>query len=113
MNVSAERFERRDVDDTDFIRQRSLQALAEQLVERVQKRRQCLARSGGRSEQRMTTLADRGPPLDLSGRGRTELSREPLRNSWMERSQGHNVPSAARPGAGCVGCLRKSYFSSA
>ena len=74
VDVGAERLERRHVDDSDLVGQRPAQPFLKQTVERRQKRRQRLARSGRRGNQRMATGSNRLPALPLSGRRLAEVS---------------------------------------
>ncbi len=69
VDVGAQRLERRDVEHPDFVRQPAIQGLACQLIERCEKRRQRLARSSGRRNQRVPTVENRCPAV-LLRRGR-------------------------------------------
>ena len=61
VDVRAQRLERRDVEDADFVRKRPAQPFLEQLVDGGEKRRQRLARSGRRRDERVPARADGRP----------------------------------------------------
>ena len=61
VDVRAQRLERRHVDDAHFVRQRRTQTFLKQVVERGQKRRERLARSGRRGDQRVAPFTNRCP----------------------------------------------------
>ena len=65
MDIGAQRLERRDVDDADLVGQGAAQSFLKQVVESRQKGGECLARAGGRRNQRVLPLADRGPSATL------------------------------------------------
>ena len=75
MDVGAQRLERRDVDDADFVGQRRLEAFADEIVDRRQKRREGLAGAGRRGDERVLTGTDRLPAAALRGRRLSERSR--------------------------------------
>ena len=89
VNVGAQRLERRDVDHPHFVGQRPAQTLFEQIVERVQKRREGLSGSGRRRDQRVPPLANRRPPSALRGSRLAQRFREPAANGGMEVRKGH------------------------
>ena len=88
--IGAQRLERRHVDDSDLVGQRPAQPFLKQTVERRQKRRQRLARSGRRGNQRMATGSNRLPALPLSGRRLAECVGEPARDERMEEFTIHD-----------------------
>ena len=84
VDVGAERFERRDVDDPYFVRERTVQPLDEQIVRRDQERGEGLARTGRGGDERVAVSTDRLPPTPL-GRGRvTDLLGKPLLDERVE-----------------------------
>ena len=70
VDVVGERLERRDIDDLRRVGQPAIQPLADQIVDRGEKRRQRLAGAGGRRDQRVAARFDRRPRLGLGGRRR-------------------------------------------
>src|SRR5207244_637017 len=77
VNVVAECLERRDINHARLVSEPSGQSLAKQLVQRGEKGRQRLARTGRRGDQRVFARLNRGPTALLRfGRG-SELSPEP------------------------------------
>ena len=78
MDVRTQRLERRHVDDADLIGQGAAQSFLKQVVESGQKGGECLARAGGRRNQRVLPLADRGPSATLHFGGDANRLREPL-----------------------------------
>ena len=96
LHVVGERLERRDVDDPNPLPQRlgvlPLPVLARrgaprERVDPPQERRQRLARSRRRADQRVRAGRDRRPALGLRGRGRLERGLEPAPNRRRERRQ--------------------------
>jgi hypothetical protein len=84
MDVGAERLQRRDVDDADFIRQRRPQAFLKQIVEGGEKRRQGLARPGRGRDQRMPAGANGRPSAELRLGRRAKRICKPLSNERMK-----------------------------
>ena len=89
VNVGAQGLEWRHIHDAHFVGQRLLEPLAKQVVERVEERRQRLARPGGRGDQRVTPFADRGPPVRLRGSRLAKRVAEPGGNGRMEARERH------------------------
>ncbi len=77
MDVVRERLERGNVDDLGRVGELALQALAHQVVDRRQKGRERLARSGRRGDEGVAASLDRGPSFDLGRRRRGEAIGEP------------------------------------
>jgi hypothetical protein len=80
VDVGGERLERRDVHDPDFVRQRPIERLEQQLVERDQERGERLARAGRRGDQGIGAGPNRLPPPALGGGGLTDVLGEPFRD---------------------------------
>src|SRR4051794_19856188 len=89
VNVRAERLQRRNVDDTDFIRQRIGEALDVQLVERGKERRQRFAGAGRRRDEGVTPFANGLPSAQLDGGGRTDRFGKPALEDRVEGGEGH------------------------
>ena len=89
VDVGAQRFERRDIQDADLIRKRRGQSLSRQLIEGRQECGERLSRSSRRSNQRVPAVQDRFPALRLRGRRLTDRARKPLLDDGMEAGQGH------------------------
>ena len=77
VDVAAQSFERRDVEDSGLLGQAVLDAFAQQIIDGDQECREGLARSGRRRNQRVAPFADRGPSGRLGGRRRSKRGREP------------------------------------
>ena len=84
MNIIGKSFQRRDVKHPDLIRERKLQTLVHELVDRCQECGQRLAGTGGRRDQRISPCLYRRPGLGLNLRGCTEMRGKPVRNSRVE-----------------------------
>src|SRR5712675_601345 len=84
MDVIAQRFQRRDVQDASLVLKRPVQAFAEQGIERGEKCSQSLAGTGGRGDERVRPRLDGGPAALLRLGGRAELPLEPLRYDRMK-----------------------------
>ena len=84
VDVRAERLERRDVDDADFVGQRRAQAFLEQIVERGEERRERLAGAGRRRDQRVAAGPNRLPAVRLRRRRRAERFGEPACDDRMK-----------------------------
>ena len=110
LHVVGERLERRDVDQARAPGAR----LGDEPVERPQERRQRLARSGRRGDQRVLAGGDRRPRLRLRRRGRVERPAEPfahLRGEGIEcrvRHLLHGTEGDARAQAGCSAGRQRS-----
>ena len=89
VNVRAERLERRHVHHADFVRQRRALAFAEQVVERREKRRERLAGSGRRRDERVAAGPNRLPALFLGRRRCAERFVEPACDYRMKAIHGH------------------------
>src|ERR1022692_4653370 len=87
LNVVAQRFERRDVQDFGAVVQVAFQRFAHQTANANEKRGQRFAGTGGSGYQRGAPGEDLGPALLLRLGGRTETSQEPLRNQRMRPGQ--------------------------
>jgi hypothetical protein len=84
MDVSAERFQRRDVDDADLVRERTPQPVAEELIERCEKGRERLAGSRRSSDERVPAGMNVWPARPLGGGRLREGLGEPARNDRVE-----------------------------
>jgi hypothetical protein len=96
MDVVRQRLERRDVDDLRRIRERRLEALPHQVVDRGHEGRERLARSRGRRDQRMEARLDRRPRFGLRRRRRSETLGKPVRDRRVE--EGFDDPRRTRRG---------------
>jgi hypothetical protein len=72
VDVRAQRLERRDVDDADFVRQWRAQALLKQLVDASEKRRERLPGSGRRGDEGVASRLDLAPAPLLRRRRRAK-----------------------------------------
>ena len=110
VDVGAQCLQRRDIDDANFIGQRRDTALADQVVDRRQKRGERLAGPGWRGDERVSagsnrnltrpkTDAPRVPAAALRRCGLTKRFQEPTRNERMEAGQ-HDQKDGAE---GCPG----------
>ncbi len=87
LDVVAERLERRHVDDPRLVRQRVVHAVANELIDRREERREGLAGPGGSGDERIFAGDDVRPPV-LLGRGRRpDVRFEPAANGWMKRRE--------------------------
>ena len=96
----AQRLERRDVDDLTSSGKPPAQPLADELVDRDQKRRQRLARTGRRRDQRMAPRLDRRPSSPCAPVGARKLrsnSRQARGENWREGSCGLLAEWTAAP----------------
>jgi hypothetical protein len=84
VDVRAQRLERRDVDDPDFIGQRAGEPVLDEVVERSQEGRERLARSGRRGDKRVPPVADGRPALRLRACRLAECFGEPTRDDRMK-----------------------------
>ena len=80
LDVVAERFERRHVHDLGPVRERAVDRLPYESVDAGQKRRERLARPGGRRDQRASSGRDVRPAGFLRLGGRPEAAAEPRRD---------------------------------
>ena len=83
LDVVAERLERRDVEYFGAVLQISGERLADQTIDAGEKRRQRLAGSGGRGDQRGASRQDVRPALLLRFGRRAEALREPFLDERM------------------------------
>ena len=88
LDVVRQGFQRRDIDNLGFIRERRLDALPHQRVDRREERRQRLARSGRRGDQRVAPRADGWPGAGLRHRGRAKAPAKPAATAGWKRSAG-------------------------
>ena len=117
LDVHGERTERRHVQHPAPALGRG-RGLGHQPVERPEERGERLARAGGREDQRVAALGDRGPALLLGRRRRIERRPEPGADGGEKRSRlrlhgiaktGHGLtgkPSGRREGAGRMRTVR-------
>jgi hypothetical protein len=84
VDVGAQRFERRDVDDARFVGERPAQAFLKQVVEPGEKGGERLARSGRRRDERMASRLNLGPAAFLRRCGRAERVGKPARDDRMK-----------------------------
>src|SRR5262249_16656731 len=94
MDVRAQRLERRDVHDADFVRERTAQALDEQLVEAGEKCRERFAGAGRRGDERVMPSLNLAPAALLCDRRRAKRLRKP---PCYDRVKGRNITSLHRP----------------
>ena len=85
LDVVGQRLQRRDIDDLRLVSEPPLQPLSNQVVDRRQKGGKCLARSRGRSDQRMSPRLNGRPRLRLSRRGRSKTPLEPGSDRRLEQ----------------------------
>ena len=84
VNVIAQRFERRHVNDPRFVAELSVEPQPEQGVERREECGERFAGTGRRGDQRVRSGLNRRPALRLRCGGRAELALEPLRDDRMK-----------------------------
>ena len=84
VDVGAQRLQRRDVHDTDLVRQRGGSGFANEIVDGDQERGERLSRAGRRSDERMSAVADGLPSTLLGGRRLPECVAEPFRDERMK-----------------------------
>src|SRR3984885_1421360 len=85
MDVVRQRLERRHVDDLRRIRERRLETLPDEVVDRREKGRERLARSRGRGDEGVAAGLDWRPSFALPGGRRSETLGEPVRNRRVEQ----------------------------
>ncbi len=85
MDVVRQRLERRHVDDLRRIRERRLETLPHQIVDRRQKGRERLARSRGRGDEGVAAGLDRRPRFGLRGGRRSKTLGKPVRDRRVEQ----------------------------
>ncbi len=90
VDVRAQRLERRDVDDADFIGQRAGEPVPDEVVERCQKGGERLARSSRRGDERVPPVADRRPALRLRPCRLAECFGKPAGDDRMEQRERHH-----------------------
>ncbi len=88
LDVDGERSQRGDVQDAAPL-VGGRRGIGHHAVERPQERRERLARTGRREDQRMLAAGDRRPPLRLRGGGRLERALEPRSDGGGEALQAH------------------------
>ena len=93
MNVGAQRLERRDVEDAGLVGERRAEPFLEQLIETREKRRERLARSRRRRDERVPSGLDLRPPALLRKRRRAERLVKPACDNRMK---GRNLCSLPR-----------------
>ena len=93
MNVGAQRLERRDVDDPDFVGERLLETLAHEIIDGAEKCGERLARSGRRGDERVASVTNRRPAALLRRRRRAERFLEPTSDNWMESCEHWEQPA--------------------
>ncbi len=89
VDVGAERFQRRHVNDADLVRERTCEAFLEEVVDRRQERRERLAGSGRCGNQRVASFRNGRPAARLRRSRLADLCGKPLLNERMEFRQGH------------------------
>jgi hypothetical protein len=82
-------FQRRYVNDSDFIWQRRCVRFTNEIVDRRQKCSERLSGSCGRGDERVAALTDRFPTTLLRDRRFSKCLRKPARDQRMKRGQGH------------------------
>ena len=87
LDVVAERFERRHVDDVDLIFEFAVDADAHQLVDGREKRRQGLARSRRGRDQRVLAPGNGRPPVALRRRRLLERAGKPIGDRGVKACQ--------------------------
>src|SRR5205814_10451921 len=94
-HVVGERFERRNVEDLRLVAQS--RALSNHAIETAEKRRERLARPGGRCNQGIFARPDARPPEGLRLGGRPELPFEPRRHRRMKSLEHRSHVITERP----------------
>ena len=89
VDVRAQRLQRGNVEDPDFVRKKSAQAFCEEVIDRRQKGRERLAGSGRRGYERVTPFADGRPAATLRRRRLAQRFRKPLLNNGVEGGSTH------------------------
>ena len=89
MDVVRQRLERRHVDDLCRIRERRLETLSHEVINRRKKGRERLARSRGRGDEGVAAGLDRRPRFGLRGGRGGETLGEPVRDRWVEQGFDH------------------------
>ena len=89
VNVRAQRLQGRHVDDAYLVRQGRAEPFLKKVVERRQKRRERLPRTGRRRDERVAAFTNRCPTAELRGRCRIERFRKPTRGDGMEVRERH------------------------
>ena len=104
VDVGAQCFERRHVDDPDLVGKRRAKTFLQQVVERCQECRERLAGSGRRRDERISPLTNRDPAELLRRRRRAERFSEPPRGNGVEVRERHEPTLETN---GTVGGLRR------
>src|SRR5215471_6555999 len=100
VDVGAQRFQRRDVDDASLVRQRRAKALLKQLVDSGKERGERLAGSGGRGNQRVPSRLNLSPAALLCSGRRTQRLFEPACCDVMKMKNAPSLPDGrSRRGA--------------
>ena len=102
VDVGAQRLQRRNVNDSNLIRERCRLALFEQAVDRGQKGGERLTGAGWCGHERVAAGDDRLPRLQLRWRGLPDLSREPPTNDGMECGECHVFDALRAGNANCT-----------
>ena len=90
MDVGAQRFQRRYVNDSDFIWQRRCVRFTNEIVDRRQKCSERLSGSCGRGDERVAALTDRFPTTLLRDRRLPKRLRKPACDEWMKPWKTHS-----------------------
>ena len=85
VDIVRQRLKRRHIDNLGRVGERSAQPLANEIIDRGEKRGQCLAGTSRRSDQRMLAGLDCRPRFRLRRRRRGEAVDEPIRHGGMEQ----------------------------
>ena len=104
MDIVGQRLEWRHVDDLRRIRERRLETLPHEIVDRGHEGGERLARSGGRGDEGVAAGLDRGPRFGLRGGWRSEALGKPVRDRRVEqgvegRRQSRRRRAPARAGS--------------
>jgi hypothetical protein len=95
MDIGAQCLEWRDVDHPGLVGQRTLETLAQQLIQGMEKGRERLTRSGWCRDEGMATGPNCVPPEALRGGWLTESLLEPAGDCRMKGGQRHRRNIAA------------------
>src|SRR5215471_17851051 len=93
VDVGAQRFQRRDVDDASLVRQRRAKALLKQLVDSGKERGERLAGARGRGDERVPPCLDLFPAARLCSGRRTERLFKPAYCDVMKRKNDLSLPN--------------------
>ncbi len=89
VDVRAQRLQRGNVEDPDFVWKRSAQAFCEEIIDRRQKGRERLAGSRRRGDERVTPFAYGRPAATLRSRRLAQRLRKPLLDNGVEGRSTH------------------------